>query len=600
MNLTVEQEVPSTRALTTQLADDLAWLEEHCRSRPEQAIPLRLAAALVRNCLGPFLDGQPHTPLHVVVLGGAGAGKSTVANFLSGTAAAETNPQAGFTRHPVAYTSSNGPVAWAGHLGFLGPLQRLPETNAASLDADVYQIRRVSADGKSFNLLRDFVVWDCPDMTTWAASGYMPRLVEVAALADLIVYVASDERYNDEVPTQFLHLLLQTGKPVVVCLTKMRESEAPALLAHFQKEVVSRMPPGIVACLPIPFLTPAELADPAGKAGRFRIPLLNQVAVLGTPPVNARRRAVYGAIRYLVAAHDQLMAAARQDVAALQSWEEIVQAGHAEFNERYRREYLASEKFRRFDEALVKLLDLLELPGIGKIVSGALWVLRAPYRLVRGWLGKAMTRPDAPVLPEQPVLEEALAGWLDLLRKEAVRRANTHPVWAHIAQGFTGGGLAEQARERFHQSFRGFQLGQADEVDRTARAIYEEVEKNPGLLNTMRGGKFALDVAAVAAAAVTAGHYLLLDVILVPLAASVSQQLVEFLGQQYVEGQREEARQRQMGLMNLHISGPLAQWLAQWPATGGSAYERLRLALNRIPPALSQLDIEVTRKLTGS
>jgi GTP-binding protein EngB required for normal cell division len=599
MNLAIEHDIPSTRALTTQLADDLSWLEEHCRSRPEQAVPLRLAAALVRNCIGPFLDGQPAPPLHVAVLGGAGAGKSTVANLLSGSTAAEANPQAGFTRHPVAYTSGNGPTTWAGHLGFLGPLQRLPETNAASLDADVYQVRRVSADTKSFDLLREFIVWDCPDMTTWAASGYVPRLVEVAALADLLVYVASDERYNDEVPTQFLRLLLQTGKPVVVCLTKMRESEAPALLSHFQKEVVSRMPPGIVATLPIPFLTPAELADPVNRAARFRIPLLNQVAVLGSPAANARRRSVYGAIRYLVAAHDQLMAAARQDVAALQSWEEVVQAGHAEFNERYRREYLASEKFRRFDEALVRLLDLLELPGIGKILSGALWVLRAPYRLLRAWIGRAMTRPDAPAMPEQPVLEQALTGWLDLLRKEAVRRADTHPVWAHIAHGFTAGGLAEQARERFGQGFRGFQLGQADEVDRTARAIYEEVEKNPGLLNTMRGGKFALDAAAVTAAAVTAGHSLLLDVILVPLAASVSQQLVEFLGQQYVEGQREEARQRQMGLMNLHISGPLAQWLTQWPATGGSAYERLRLALNRIPPALSQLDAEVTRKLTG-
>src|SRR5713226_8234574 len=119
-----------SRDLTKQLADDFAWLEEHCRQRPEQGMEagqLRLAASLVRNVLGPFLDNQPVKPLHVVVVGGAGAGKSTVSNMLAGDVAAEANPQAGFTRHPIAYTSANGPINWAAHLGFLGPLTRLTQ-----------------------------------------------------------------------------------------------------------------------------------------------------------------------------------------------------------------------------------------------------------------------------------------------------------------------------------------------------------------------------------------------------------------------------------------------------------------------------------------
>src|SRR5262249_20527496 len=149
------------------------------------------------------------------------------------------------------------------------------------------------------DLLKEFVVWDCPDMTTWAASGYIPRLLEAAALADVLVYVASDERYNDEMPTQFLELLLRTGKPVVCCLMKMREAEAPVIVDHFRKEVLSRMPPGVVGTLAIPYMTPAQLADPVRNAGRYRIPLVNQVMVLGNPALTARRRGVYGAVRYL-------------------------------------------------------------------------------------------------------------------------------------------------------------------------------------------------------------------------------------------------------------------------------------------------------------
>ena len=498
----------------------------------------------------------------------------------------------------MAYTSTNGQAAWPAHLGFLGNLQRLARPSPSSLDADVYQVRRVPTEPGVFSLLDHFVVWDCPDMTTWASAGYVSRLMEVAALADVIVYVASDERYNDEVPTQFLRLLLQAGKAVIVCLVKMREADAPAFVAHFQKEVLSKMPGRAVACLTIPYLTPAQLADPVHQAGRYRIPLLNQVAVLGDPAAPARRRSVRTATSFLVAAQDHLLSAARNDMAALQGWRNLVQQAQTEFDLRYRREYLTTEKFHRFDEALVRLLELLELPGVGRVVSGALWVVRTPYRLAKAFFNKALKRPDTPSMPERPILETALAGWLNLLRKEAARLADTHPVWAHIDKGF-GSGLVEQAREHFEQGFKGFQLGLADEVDRTARAIYEELEQNPVALNTLRGTKFALEVGAITGT-IVAGGINWFDLILVPLAASVTHHLVELLGKQYVDSQREQARARQLALVTQYISGPLGEWLAQWPATGGSAYERLQQALRRIPPAVQQLDAAVTQALTGA
>jgi hypothetical protein len=591
----------SARTVTAQLADDLGWLEKHCKSRPEQAKAsgqLRLAAALVRNCIGPLLDGQPPTPLHVVVVGGAGAGKSTVANLLSGAQAAEANPQAGFTRHPIAYTSANGPGDWSGHLGFLGPLQRLSAAAPSNLDEDVYQVRRVPADAASLDLLKDFVVWDCPDMTTWAASGYIPRLIEAAALADVLVYVASDERYNDELPTQFLDLLLRSGKPVVCCLMKMREADAVALTAHFKREVLGKMAASAVGILAIPSMTPAQLADPAHLAPRYRIPLVNQVSVLGRPAPTARRRSVAGAMRYLTQMQDQLLASARDDVTAMQNWQLTVQSGHIDFDTRYYREYLTSEKYRGFDEALVRLLQLLELPGVGKVLSGTLYVLRTPYRWLTSWLGKAMGRPETTGRPEQPVLEEAYTGWLDLLRKEAARHAEEHPLWAHISKGFQSGALTDAAREQFNQGMRAFQVGLADEVDRCARAIYEQLEKKPVVLNTLRMSKFGLEVAAIAGTVAAAGLSLW-DLIWVPLSASLTHQLVEWLGKGYVDAQREQTRQKQQELLTRRLSGPMSQWLVKWPASGGSEFERLQLALKRIPEGVRQLDALVQAALRG-
>lgn len=590
-----------TRRLTSQLAEDLGWLEEHCRHQPGQAAlvgQLRLAAALVRNCIGPFLEEQCSALLHIVVVGGAGAGKSTVVNLLNGAVVAETNPQAGFTRHPVAYTSANGTLSWPASAGFLGPLQRLLQSSPASVDEDVYQVRHIAPDPAGSSSLENFIVWDCPDMTTWAATGYVPRLLEVAALADVLIYVASDERYNDEVPTQFLELLLQTGKPVIVCLMKMKEANAPALVAHFQREVLARLSRTPLTALAIPYLMPDQLADPVRHAASYRIPLLNQISVLGDPPAVARQRVARGAANYLLATHERLLAGARRDMAALESWRELVHAGQVEFDNRYRREYLTSERFRSFDEALVRLLELLELPGVGKIVSSTLWVVRTPYRLVKGFLSKNLVRPEAPSRPELPIMQAALGGWLNLLHKEAVRRADGHPVWAHIEKGFAAG-LAELAGERFRMGFRNFQLSLADEVERTARAIYEELERKPLLLNTLRSGNFALDVAAIAGA-FTIGHLGLQDFVLVPLLASIKQVIVEQLGKQYVENQREQIRARQQILVTQYVSGPLAEWLAQWPATGGSTLERLQLTLRRIPAAVQQLDIAVSQAITAA
>ncbi len=534
----------SVRSLTSQLADDLSWLEDHARRQAEQSVhagELRLASGLVRNVIAPFLEGFPPPPLHIAVVGGAGAGKSTVANLLCGASLAEANPQAGFTRHPVAYASAYGNLNWPAGLGFLGPLRRLSGQEPSNLDADVYQVRRVQYQPEQFSVLDRYVVWDCPDMTTWASAGYVTRLLEVAALADVIVYVASDERYNDEVPTQFLRMLLQAGKNVTVCLVKMREADAPAFVGHFKADVLGRMPRAPVDVLAIPHLSHAQLADPVRHAAKYRIPLVNQINVLGEPINLARRRTVQNAIHFLQGQHQRLLGVAQKDLAALEGWRNAVQEGQVEFDSRYRREYLTSANFRRFDEALVRLLDMLELPGVGRFISGTLYVLRTPYRLLRGLVVKAMMRPDAAAMPERPVLEAAFAGWIDLLRKEAARRDDTHPVWRHLNKGFTNGGLAETARDQFEQSFRGFQLSLTDEVERTAKGLYEDLEKNPVALNTLRGTKFTLEVASMTGV-VIAGGINWFDLILVPLAASITHQLVELLGKQYVDFHRESAR----------------------------------------------------------
>ena len=100
----------------------------------------------------------------------------------------------------------------------------------------------------------------------------------------------------------------------------MREADAAPLIAHFQQEVVSRLPPGVVGCLAIPFLTPAQLADPRDW------PLISHPLAesSGRPGRFARRHApaqVLGADRFLVQGVGVLLSVARKDLDALESWQ---------------------------------------------------------------------------------------------------------------------------------------------------------------------------------------------------------------------------------------------------------------------------------------
>ena len=535
----------AVRLEVSRLADDLSWLETHSHSQPDRekaAARLRLAASLVRNVLGPALDGQGKTPIHIAVVGGAGTGKSTVVNFLAGDLLAEANPQAGYTRHPTAYILGQPGSHWTGHLGFLGPLRRLEKPAPANLDEDVFQVVEVPCSQN--NPLGDVVIWDCPDMTTWAAGGYQSRLIEVAGLADVIVHVASDERYNDEAPTQFLH-------------------------------------------------KSAELADPVGKAAAFRVPLLNQVMLLADPQT-ARDRTLSRSIEYLENSLPDLLGVARQDLAAMEVWKGIINQGMNDLERRYQSDFLEGEEFLRFDESRDRLLDLLELPGAAKGVGLALKTLRFPYRFLRNAIAKAVTRPMPLARRESDVLGESMKALLDHLQADSLKRGDQGPFWKHVREGFNGG-LTEQATDRYRSSLRDYQLQNTEATETAARDVCGSLEQNHSAMATLRVGKLLLDITAIGLG-FWAGGLNWPTLIYIPVFLSLAHQLAEIIVWQYVEGKRRGIRKQQLDGVRRWIIGPMTAWLDEWPVTGGSSYEKLQAIVLRLPAQIDNIKTLIAGK----
>ncbi|MCS7022549.1 MAG: 50S ribosome-binding GTPase [Gemmataceae bacterium] len=582
------------RQTVAELSQALDWLAGYVRQQSEStAAELALAAAVVRNVVGPYLEGVEAPPLHLAVVGGAGAGKSTVVNFLLGRPVAETNPQAGYTRHPTAFIVDQSHLPWPQTPGFLNGLQAVTTPRSADEDADIYQIRRLTPLPEE--PLQHCIIWDCPDLTTWAASGYVRRLWEVAALADLIVYVASDERYNDLVPTQFLHLLVRAGKPVMVVLTKVAADQSERLVDHFRQEVLGRLPRRSDGTLPdvpvlvLPLLTAEQRRDPGGAGAVWRIPLVNQVLTLTANPPLVRRRQVHLAFRYLQLLIANLEQAVRTELDEFQSWQELVRQGRLAFERRYAAEYLEAERFVAIDRCRQAWMDLLELPAAGRWLSAIFWVLRTPYRAARDYVRRWWQQAALPPSLEADVLRAAAAAWRDALHAETLRRLDRHPFWQQLAQRFSSELLPAWHQQWDTLSSR-FVQQEREELEHVCQRLLESLQTRPGRLAVARLGKLTVDLGALALLVYLTWPLDWYHLLLVPLCVSLTHQGVEWLIAIQLESQRRRLRQQRAEHLHHVLAGPLEQWLQQWPATSGSSVARLQQALRQAPAALERLE----------
>ncbi len=233
---------------------------------------------------------------------------------------------------------------------------------------------------------------------------------------------------------------------------------------------------------------------------------------------------------------------------------------------------------------MIRLMEQLELPGVGQYVSKAMHLLRSPYRWVKSWFAQ----PAVEGLAETQVLQAGFQGWLDRLRHDLLQQDQEQQVWKAMHQAYQQQG-DKRLLAVFEQRAAEFSKQQAAEVEATARAIHEELEKNPTALNTLRGLKFSVEAASLTGIVMTAGTHLLLYPLLLPLVASVTQGVTEALGKQYIDAQREKARARLETLFQQSLVEPMASELKKWPETLLTNLPKLREITGRLPDNLATL-----------
>jgi hypothetical protein len=508
---------------------------------------------------------------------------------LAGAAVAESNPQAGFTRHPTAFVRGHA-ASVVEYPTRIGRLDRLDDPGVGR-DGDFYTVRPLGPEVGDAAFLEQFAVWDCPDLTTKDASYYELRAVEIAALADVGVYVASDERYNDLWPTHFLQAMLDAGKPVIAVLTKASPLDADSLVELFDKQVKPnlRRAENLVGVYCVPAPGRARMNEIWTDAFPHAQALRQLIRQAARDRAVLRRRSTLEARRYLRERQGRLLDPARKDVGEWRAWTEQVRLAAGDAVSRYEREHLSRLDYPEFREAAERLERAFAPSPPLDVLWRILEVLRLPIR----WLASQALR--APTLGSRPLatdaaLDRVRRGLAEQLHVAVAARRGRHRLWSELHAM-----LDRHLKSDVEPAFREIRDRQRSAFDEKLRevtgAAADLLTRRPGFAHLLQYGRLTLEVFLlvwIGYHTIQAGYSILLWLVFFPLAIGGLDLAVRLACRLFVDRYREEIVRRQKEDVRTAIQAGYLDRLVKLPPEAGAKLQALAAAADRLPALLAE------------
>ena len=307
---------------------------------------------------------KPDDPPLVVIAGGTNVGKSTIFNWVVGADVASSSPLARHTKAPTVYVHS-------AELGRLPEGSFLPSYARLKLESrdDPAAEATLGAGASSYFLLtherdevKGVVLVDSPDIDSTHA-----RNREVAEdllfLADVVLFVATPEKYNDALCVDYMEQAAMLRKGLVWALNKgADQAVADDLRAAIDAQAKGKVAPRM---LELPYL---RHPDPATEAP-FRQELREAVVTPGKEGAKLRQSALRGARLALANDVETLAGRLREELAELDrirsEAELILDAGRDEYAR-----FLATLEFYELDQVFEKVLEHFKIPVIDDVYAG--------------------------------------------------------------------------------------------------------------------------------------------------------------------------------------------------------------------------------------
>ncbi|MDF1582725.1 MAG: GTPase domain-containing protein [Methyloprofundus sp.] len=501
---------------------------------------------------GHLINNKTH-PVHIAVVGPTQSGKSTLVNLLLNQEAAGVSPLAGFTVHPQAFSidlSGDALLEVAEHFsGF----QKVEQFSLSPEKYNSYSLTPISSAHLSGCML-----WDTPDFDSIDAQSYKEGVLKTLALADVLVLVVSKEKYADQSVWDVLALLEPLNQSLLVVINKLVADSEQLIIDSFierWRQIRSDSEPTI---FPILFAKDHTLVEQQAGLSDLLQRSIKQVK---------RKKHDHAAHAFIRQHFAEWVAPIKLEIEAQTQWQSIVKQTLQDALVIYKRDYLDHpQHYDTFQNALAKLLTLLEVPGVAKILMQGRKVLTWPLRQVFS-LGGKISKGAHPTTKETEVLQQiAEHSLLQIGDKvlDQIDQAHDNNKWwkqmnsqlrqdkALILADFT------HKTELYHENFK-------QDIEATAQGLYTKLEEHPAILNSLRATRVTTD-AVMLALTVQAGGIGLHDLLIAPAMLSVTSYLAESAVGSYLHRAESELKQRQFNTVNeLLFTQVMHQALKQLP-----------------------------------
>lgn len=492
---------------------------------------LTLAEAIIRK--SQLLDSPRSLPLQIAVIGPTQVGKSSLVNVLLATNAAGVSPLAGYTVHPHGFCHQVKLTQCSGLQRYFGRFQCL---DAAHLPEHRYDCYTLSESSTHSALLPPCVIWDTPDFDSIDSAVYREGVLRAIALADVLILALSKEKYADQTVWDMMTLLADLRQPTLICLNKLSEGSAELLAQSLQEKWQQARTDKCPDIIPLYYQKPVGLPNWPMSQQKSLSNLHSQL-----------NQQQHTAVQHLFLQHywQSWLEPVFEEHQAERDWQVLVDELIKHSVASYQRDYLHHPHYyETFQQTVAELLTLLEIPGLAGVLTGARKALTWPIRQLMKLSSKQLhiVNSSHEIVILKQIAEHTLIMAADKLM--AKTEQNKQERWWKT--------LSVQLREErpiilqdFDEAAKSYHIHFQQEVERTAHHLYDKLQEQPRILNTLRAARVTAD-AAVIAITLNTGGIGIQDLVIAPAMLTVTSLLTESAIGGYMLKMEAQLKQQQL------------------------------------------------------